>query len=110
MTSKLAFGSEWLDNSRGWSVIDIDGILINASVVSKTVSLDDHGDRAEAYASDVLAVIDFANLDPVRVVARELIRNIHLWKVRREDGLSDEVPGLELGGIQDELDKLEALL
>lgn len=42
MTSELATGSDWRDDSEGWYVADIDGALISASVISRTVTLDDH--------------------------------------------------------------------
>lgn len=93
--SKLHEHSEWETARVVNGVVDEFGVRV---VFEKTgvISLEDSGEYCEAYADDLLAVIDRAGLDPVRVAAREL-----LGKLELQDNHPD---------VDAVLKKLEALL
>jgi hypothetical protein len=57
---------------------------------------------------DLLAVIDRANLDPVRVAARKLVEQIERWKIVKPGFDDDEV--VDIGSLEPELEQLKALL
>lgn len=105
MASELAPGSEW---AKGIVLDECGGsVRVDASGPRPVIVIeeDDYCDHT-AHIADVLAVIDRANLDPVRIVARELGREIR----RNLDPIRHCVPGAHYGDIIAQLKKLEALL
>jgi precorrin-6B methylase 2 len=107
MASELAPDSEWRTDPEdgGEFVAGIEGHRIEISVFEPKclVMTIDEDAAGVADIRDVLAVIDKANLDPVRIAARELVTAIQ----REFDSRCLGDPSTELSDV---LEKLEALL
>lgn len=72
---RLAPGSEWMDDM---TIVDAQGTIISIRHEASAVSILSNGDDPktesdEVWTDDMLAIIDRANLDPVRVAARKLV-------------------------------------
>jgi hypothetical protein len=104
---QLATGSEWVDDDNT-IIRDEAGYDIYASPPRKLVCVKwgDSVDTYEVYAQDLLAVIDRAGLDPVRVAARGLVQELDNQSYRNDNG--NRV--VEFDDVMDALRKLEALL